>query len=310
MDAAHGRHPCYEKRQPNSVSSTCTMPRMTTPLVDMEAVSVWLPNKTHIIRNIDWTVCPGDHWVLLGPNGSGKSTLLTLAAAERHPSSGQVTVLGERLGQTSLWDLRERIGTVEPNQKILDWLPAEEVVLTGKTGTVWPLNDRLTDADRARAVELLDLVGCANLVGREITTCSQGERQRVRIARALMADPPLLLLDEPATGLDLPAREALLAALAAMAQERPAMATVLVSHHLEEIPPTTTHAFLLRDGQCVAQGRAVLTLTTELVSDCFGFPVTVSYDDRRWSARAVADWQTRRAVFDATPIIYDEDAEI
>lgn len=287
-----------------------TIPGMTRPVVAMEAVAVWLPNKTRIVSDINWTVCPGDHWALLGPNGSGKSTLLSLAGAERHPSSGAVSVLDEWLGRTSLWDLRERIGSVDPSQKILEWLPVEDVVMTGKTGTVWPLPDRLTPEDRERALELLALVGCANLAGREITTCSQGERQRVRIARALMADPSLLLLDEPATGLDLPAREALLSALAAMAAARPDLATILVSHHLEELPPSTTHAFLLREGECVAQGPARETLTTELVTACFGFPVSVTFAENRWSARAAADWQTRREVFDATPIVYDEDAEI
>jgi iron complex transport system ATP-binding protein len=263
------------------------------PILDLERVKLWVPDGTPILRDVSWTVRAGEHWALLGPNGSGKSTLLSLAGAVRHPSEGSVTVLGGRLGRVSLWELRERIGVIDPSLKILDWLTVEEVVLTGATGTIWPLPDRIGEAERTRARALLDLLGCAGLATREITTCSQGERQRVRIARALMTDPPLLLLDEPATGLDLPAREALLAALATLAAARPELATVLVSHHLEELPPSTTHALLLRDGAVVAAGRAAETLTSDLVTAAFGFPVAVTRDDGRWSARATANWHTR-----------------
>ena len=263
------------------------------PVLLIEDARVWVADGTPILNGVFWTVRRGEHWALLGPNGSGKSTLLSLAGAVRHPSSGSVTVLGGRLGQVSLWDLRERIGVIDPALKILDWLTVEDVVLTGATGTIWPLPDRIGAAERARARDLLDLLGCAGLATREITTCSQGERQRVRIARALMPDPPLLLLDEPATGLDLPAREALLAALASLASSHPDLATILVSHHLEELPPTTSHALLLRDGAAVASGPAISTLTTPLVSAAFGFPVTVHHDSGRWIARAAANWHTR-----------------
>jgi iron complex transport system ATP-binding protein len=263
------------------------------PVLAIENAKVWVADGTPILNGITWTVHRGEHWALLGPNGSGKSTLLSLAGAVRHPSEGAVTVLGGRLGKVSLWDLRERIGVIDPALKILDWLTVEEVVLTGATGTIWPLPDRIGEAERARSRDLLDLLGCAGLATRDITTCSQGERQRVRIARALMPEPPLLLLDEPATGLDLPAREALLAALATLATSRPDLATILVSHHLEELPPTTTHALLLRDGAIIAAGPAHQTLTTPLVSAAFGFPVTVHHAAGRWTARATANWHTR-----------------
>jgi len=249
-----------------------------------------------LLRGITWVVRPGEHWALLGPNGAGKSTLLSLVGAVRRPSSGSVTVLGGRLGKVDMRALRERIGTLDPGSRPQDWCTVEETVLTGVTGNTWPRWECYGPAERRRARELLALVGCAQLADREFRTCSQGEQQRVRIARALMPAPPLLLLDEPATGLDLPAREALLAALAALVATQPALATVLVSHHLEELPPTTTHALLLRGGGVVASGPAADVLTSDPVSACFGLDVAVHRLDGRWTARATASWDGRAAV--------------
>lgn len=261
------------------------------PLIDIEAAHVWIADGPTILRDICWKVMPGEHWALLGPNGSGKTTLLSLAGAHRHPSQGTVTVLGEVLGRTSLWDLRTKIGAVDPSQKILDWLTIEEIVMTGQTNTIWPQHGLDSPEARKRAVELIRMVGCESLLGRTITTCSQGERQRVRIARALMADPPLLLLDEPATGLDLPAREALMAAMSRLARSHRDLGSVMVSHHLEELPPSTTHAALLKEGQFVAAGPVHETLSSQLVSHCFGFPIHVHHEAHRWSARAKeASW--------------------
>ena len=260
------------------------------PVLVFSDVRLWTPAGADILRDISWTVWPGEHWALLGPNGSGKSTLLALAGAVRHPSGGTVTVLGGRLGRVDMAGLRRRIGVVDPMLRLLDWLTVEDVVLTGATGTIRPLWDRYGQAERSRARELLALVGCAELADREIATCSQGERQRVRIARALMPAPPLLLLDEPAVGLDLPAREALLGALAALAAADPALTTVLVTHHLEELPATTTHALLLRAGEVVAAGPVAETLTSENVSACFGFDVLVGREAGRWAGRAAAGW--------------------
>jgi iron complex transport system ATP-binding protein len=257
----------------------------------MDQVSVWVPGGKVIVDNVNWWVGPGEQWALLGPNGSGKSTLLSVAGAVRHPSRGTVSVLGERFGQTSMWDLRERIGVVDPSLKLIDWLTVEDVVLTGATGTIQPRWECYGDADRTRARELLALLGCASLIDREVSTCSQGERQRVRLARALMPDPPLLLLDEPATGLDLPAREALIDALSQLAAAHPDLATVIVSHHLEELPPTTSHALLLRDGGVVAIGPAHDTLTSSHVSAAFGFPVDLHRRNGRWAATAAAGWR-------------------
>lgn len=264
------------------------------PVLVLNDVSLFLPEGLHVLNQIAWTVQPGEQWALLGPNGSGKSTLISIAGAARFPSKGTADVLGKRLGTISLWDLRERIGHISPSQIVHDWQSVEEVVLTGATSTAWVLPDRINERDYARARELLDLVGAFDLREREFATLSQGEKQRVRIARALMPDPPLLLLDEPATGLDLPAREALLSALATMAKARPELATVFVSHHLEELPPSTTHAMLLRAGDIVAIGRVGDVLTSELVSEAFGYPIEVSHRHGRWSARGSANWHTRR----------------
>lgn len=239
------------------------------------------------VRAVDIAVPTGQTVALLGPNGAGKSTLLTLAGALRHPSGGTVSVLGERLGRTDLRALRTRVGMVATTVRLPGWMTAGAVVRTGATGTVQQVRDDYTPAQLARADELMGLLGITALADREVGVCSQGERQRVRIARALMADPALLVLDEPFAGLDLPAREILLAALAALAAQRPALATVLVAHHLEELPATTTHALLLRDGTTVASGPAGRVLTDGPVSACFGLPVRVHrHDDGRWSARA------------------------
>jgi iron complex transport system ATP-binding protein len=261
------------------------------PLVGLDGVRVWTAEGAHLLGGISWDVRPGEHWALLGPNGAGKSTLLSVAGGARFPSQGTVDLLGGRLGEVEVRPLRALVGIVDPALRLLDWLTVEEVVLTGATGTLRPLPNHYGPVEIARAQELLDLVGCGALVGREIRTCSQGERQRVRLARALMPSPKLLLLDEPASGLDLPAREALLAALEGLAAVQPRLGTVLVSHHLEELPRTTTHALLLRHGEVVARGPVAEVLVSSSVSTCFGIEVQVGHEDGRWTARAAAGWR-------------------
>ncbi|GAA3068044.1 ABC transporter ATP-binding protein [Streptosporangium carneum] len=224
----------------------------------------------------------------------GKTTLLSLAAAVRHPTDGAVTVLGQRLGRVDLRELRRRIGLVAASQRLVDEELLEEegatahtVVLTGHTGTSAPLWDRYGQAEHERAHRLLADMGCKDLADRLFRVCSQGERARIRVARALMAEPVVLLLDEPFAGLDLPAREDLITAVEELAETRPALTTVTVTHHLEEVPATTTHALLMRDSRIGAAGPVAEILTEENLSDCFGRPLRVERHDGRWSARAV-----------------------
>ncbi|MFT4038706.1 MAG: ATP-binding cassette domain-containing protein [Thermomicrobiales bacterium] len=263
---------------------------MQSPAVLFDDVSVWIAHGPTILDSVSWRVEQGERWALLGPNGSGKSTTLTLAGAVRHPSRGSISVLGSEFGKTDIPLLRRSIGYVESGAQSLDWLTGEEVVLTGIGSTLRPLWWNYTDADRARAREMLALLGCEGLADREIKTCSQGERGRIRIARALVTQPRLLLLDEPAVGLDLAAREALIAALDHLSHGQPEMTMVIVSHHLEELPGSITHGMLLNGGRVVAQGPINDVLTSEHLSASFGLPVTCRHDGDRWFARAAPSW--------------------
>lgn len=254
-----------------------------------------------LLDGVEWTVRAGEHWAVLGPNGAGKSTLLQLAGGELQPTVGRVEVLGGRVGGTDLRVLRERIGHVDAAtaRALKPGLTGHEVVLTGVFGSIALQRRRLREEHDQRVRDELRLVGAEELADRRYGDCSQGERQRLLLARALVAEgaagsadratgPELLLLDEPATGLDLPSRERLLRALIASARERPALPTVTVTHHLEEIPPTTTHALLLREGRVVARGPVAEVLAAEPLSDCFGLPIVVERVGGRWAAR-VAD---------------------
>ncbi len=248
--------------------------------------SAALKQRVMLLQEIDWRVEPGQHWVMLGPNGAGKTTLLHLAAADSHPSEGSVEVLGRRLGATDMRALREDIGLVDArtSMAIPARRPVLETVESGAFNSIALQHQRLEQSHLDRAGELLDLVGIADLATRAFGECSQGERQRVLLARALMPNPDLLLLDEPASGLDLPSREQLVSALASMAKDDPGLTTVTVTHHLEEIPPTTTHALLIKDGRIVSRGPIEQALTSESVSNCFGLPIEVRESSSRWSA--------------------------
>jgi iron complex transport system ATP-binding protein len=242
--------------------------------------------ELRLLDDVDWEVAPGEHWVILGPNGAGKTTLMHLAGAMAQPSSGTVEVLGRRLGAVDVRALRESIGFVDARlaRSLRGHLTGLQTVMTGAFNTIILQVRRLTPEHEARALELMGLVSATELVGRRFEDCSQGERQRLMLARALMADPDLLLLDEPASGLDLPGREGLVGALVSLARDRPALPTVTVTHHLEEISPSTTHALLLRGGRLLAAGPVGEVLTSPLVSECFALAVDVSARHGRWAA--------------------------
>jgi iron complex transport system ATP-binding protein len=241
-----------------------------------------------LLNSVSWLVGEDERWVVLGPNGAGKTTLLSIAAAQMHPTSGYAEVLGEMLGTVDVFELRPRIGLA--SAVLADRIPAEErvadVVLTAAYAVVGRWREAYQGMDEAQATGLLDRMGIAHLADRTFGTLSEGERKRAQIARALMTDPELLLLDEPAAGLDLGARERLVATLDELARDPYAPAMVLVTHHVEEIPPAMTHALLLRAGTVVAAGPVEQTLTGPLLSQCFGTPLEVLRRDGRWSAVA------------------------
>lgn len=254
-------------------------------------VTVWrwsekLARRTTLLHHITWDARRGEHWVILGPNGAGKTTLLNLAGAVTHPSSGKVEVLGKELGRVDMRELREQIGFVDPNvsRSLRGSYTALEIVLTGAFGSLILMQRRLTDAHVERAEAMLATVSAAELADRRFEECSQGERQRILLARALMSNPSLLLLDEPTSGLDLPSRERLVQALSILSRDQPGLPTITVTHHLEEIPPSATHALLLKSGAILAQGPIEAVLTSDLISDCFGVPVDIEHRHSRWAA--------------------------
>jgi iron complex transport system ATP-binding protein len=241
-----------------------------------------------LLRNIDWTAHEDERWVLIGPNGAGKTTLLQVAATTLFPTEGTVEVLGERLGEVDVFDLRPRIGIasaalaekVPPGEKVID------LVLTASYAVLGRWKEEYESSDVTRAVELLDALGCAHLIRRRFSTLSEGERKRVQIARAMMPDPEMLLLDEPAAGLDLGGREDLLRRLATLAANPKAPMMVLVTHHVEEVPDGFTHAMLLRRGAVLTAGPVEETFTAKNLSRCFGVPLEIERRDGRWRAWA------------------------
>jgi iron complex transport system ATP-binding protein len=238
-----------------------------------------------LLREVSLTIRAGEHWALLGPNGAGKSTLLQVMATYAYPTRGRVDVLGHRLGRVDVFSLRPWIAHVSPHHRVDTHRTVGEVVLTGVTGTIQLVQRRETSAaELARAAMVTELMGLGGRGDAPWRVLSQGERGRALIARALMAQPRLLLLDEPAAGLDVAGREQLLTSLDDLRERQPDLATVLVTHHLEELPASTTHAMLLRDGRLVAAGTADDVLTTELATACFGHPVAVTTRAGRWAA--------------------------
>jgi iron complex transport system ATP-binding protein len=253
-------------------------------ILDISGVDLWFADGPHVLRDVSLTVASGEHWALLGPNGAGKSTLLSLAAAQRFPSRGTVEVLGRTLGQVDLRELRKLIGIVDVRLRMPADLSVAGYIETGFTQTVQRLGP--VDAEvGSRAVELMAQLGLSAIAERSVAVCSQGERARARLARALVSRPALLLLDEPAAGLDLPGRADLLAAMETAATE-PSLTTVTVVHHLEELPASTSHVALLRDGRLVSRGDVSLLSDSAALSECFGRQVRAFAVDGRWFATA------------------------
>jgi iron complex transport system ATP-binding protein len=241
-----------------------------------------------LLRNVDWTAHEDERWIVIGPNGAGKTTLLQVAATLLHPTEGTVDVLGERLGDVDVFELRPRIGLtsaslaerVPSGEKVID------LVLTASYAILGRWKEEYESADVTRAVELLDALGCAHLIRRRFATLSEGERKRVQIARAMMPDPEMLLLDEPAAGLDLGGREDLLRRLSVLATNPKAPMMVLVTHHVEEVPDGFTHAMLLRRGAVLVAGPIEEAFTAKNLSRCFGLPLEIERHENRWRAWA------------------------
>ncbi|MFE3226409.1 ABC transporter ATP-binding protein [Nocardia sp. NPDC059228] len=258
---------------------------MTDPVLNVSDVTV-VRGGNPILQGVSLTVRAGEHWALLGPNGAGKTTLLRMLGAFEHPTRGGVEVLGERLGRVDMRALRAGIGHVDPCHTPSGPLTVRDVVITGVTNTAGLIPRwHATPAQLAEADRLIDLLGLAHRRDADWQILSQGQRGRTLIARALMPNPRLLLLDEPATGLDLAGREQLLERLDLLQRAHPDLASVLVTHHLEELPPGTSHAMLLRNGHTVAAGPVGEVITTAHISACFDHPVRILRDEGRWSVR-------------------------
>lgn len=246
-------------------------------------------NGKNNVDNLNWSVEGDERWVVLGPNGAGKTTILRLASAMLHPSAGAVSILGDRLGRTNVFEMRPRIGLA--SSAMARQIPGDEtvrnVILTAAYSVLGRWNEQYEGIDERRAERVLSDWRIEDLADRTFDTLSDGEQKRVQIARAVMTDPELLLLDEPTASLDLGAREGLLQLLSAYAQSPATPAMVMVTHHVEEIPVGFTHALLLRDGRVVAQGPMAETLTETNLANTFGLQIRLTEEDGRFAARAV-----------------------
>ena len=241
-----------------------------------------------ILGPLNWQVLEGERWVILGPNGAGKTTLLQICSSLIHPTTGEINILGERLGKVDVFELRTRIGLT--SSALVEQLPPDElvmdVVLTAAYAMLGRWQEKYDLWDESRAMALLTALGVRELGERLFGSLSEGEKKRVQIARALMADPELLLLDEPASSLDLGGREDLLRRIESLSKDPLAPATVIVTHHIEEIPVGTTHALLLREGAVVAQGEVASVITDQNLTQAYGLAITVQTEGGRFFARA------------------------
>jgi iron complex transport system ATP-binding protein len=247
-----------------------------------------IEETTQVLRGIDWTVRRGEHWVVLGRNGCGKTTLVRIVSLYLHPSSGEVCVLGNVLGRSDIRTARQHIGFSSASfaDMLRPQLTAVEIVMTAKYAALEPWWHEYTDDERTRARAILQRLGIERLADRPFSTFSSGERQRVLLARTLMNDPGLILLDEPTAALDLAGREELVASLDDLAHDPATPPIVLVTHHVEEIPPGFTHVLMLRDGAVLAAGPIATTLTEANLSACFGLDVALEERHGRYAAWA------------------------
>ncbi|WP_396837033.1 ABC transporter ATP-binding protein [Mycobacterium sp. ITM-2016-00317] len=244
-------------------------------------------NGRLLVGPVTWSVELDERWVVIGPNGAGKTSLLRMAAAMEHPSSGTAYVLGERLGRVDMSELRARVGlsSAALSQRVPDDETVRDLVVSAGYAVLGRWRENYDDIDYVQAVDMLESVGAEHLAERTFGTLSEGERKRVLIARALMTDPELLLLDEPAAGLDLGGREELVARMSDLAADPDAPALVLVTHHVEEIPPGFSHCLILSEGHVVDAGLLTDVLTAENLSKAFGQSIALDYIDGRYFAR-------------------------
>ena len=259
-----------------------------TPALRLTGVGLTRDGRD-LLDGIDWEVGAGDRWVVLGPNGSGKTSLVRIASFQTHPSRGEVEVLGQRLGRVNIWHLRNRIGLASSAlaDQLRPQLTASDVVVTQLNGALEPWWHSYSEDDRAQAQRCLDRMGVGQYADRELGTLSSGERQRVLLARTLMGDPGVVILDEPSANLDLGGREELVQSLTDLAADATAPPIVFVTHHVEEIPPGFTSLLMLREGRIESSGALADTLTADALSDLFGLKLRLRFEDGRYSAVAL-----------------------
>lgn len=253
----------------------------TMNVIDLQNLS-WNRQEKPVLSNVDWQVKKGEHWAILGLNGSGKTTLLNMINGYIWPSTGHVTVLEQRFGTTDLRELRKSIGWVSSSlqERIKQTTIAEDIVVSGKHATIG-IYDETTEEDYERAIQLLEQLGASHLIGRMYQTCSQGEKQKILIARGLMGSPEILILDEPTNGLDFISREELLETVQNMGTSENAPTILLVTHHIEEILPVFSHTLLLRKGTVFSKGRTENVLTSESLTAFFDLPVEITWKNSR-----------------------------
>lgn len=259
------------------------------PVLNLQNVSVIRDGKT-ILGPLDWQVNENERWVILGPNGAGKSTLFALCSTQIHPTTGSVEILGSKLGAVDVFEVRPRIGFM--GSTLVNLFPEDEkvidIVLTAAYAMLGRWNESYELWDESRAQGLLTTLGVRELAQRNFSTLSEGEKKRVLISRALMSDPEILLLDEPASGLDLGGREDLLNRFDLLANDPFAPATLIITHHIEEIPAGSTHALLLKSGKIVGSGPIATVITSENLSVAYDMPISVSIMNNRYSANAIS----------------------